>query len=318
MRNKNQSTDTNILHPLFMDGIQGKMLYLPSKQKIYKHEILVVYGQDTNLEQWIKLAKSLSKYGPVTMPDLPGFGGMESFYKIKEKPSLDNLADYLAAFIKLRYKRRRIVIVGLSFGFVVATRMLQRYPELANRVDNIVSVAGLCHHDDIKISHKERSRLLAKSKFLSTGFGSFLYSMIYLEPHVFKYVYKRSDAFKLKFSKMDKAKYKKTIAQEIKTRRQNDKRTQMFVINEELKLDNCKSQVNVPVYNLVGLFDEYLDNQLVEQHMLVIFSDYKQILSKSTSQKYNFSFTEERTSFLNRLPDQVDKIFKTKIVKYNH
>ena len=75
------------------------------------------------LERWWGLVQNFNEYGAVTMPDLPGFGGMDSFYTIGRRPTIDAFADYLAAFIKLRYKRKRITIVGISFGFLVATRM---------------------------------------------------------------------------------------------------------------------------------------------------------------------------------------------------
>jgi pimeloyl-ACP methyl ester carboxylesterase len=101
-----------------------------------------VYGHHSSLERWWGVVQDLNQYGGVTMPDLPGFGGMQSLYKIGEKPDVDTLADYLAAFVKLRYKRRRVTIAGLSFGFVVATRMLQRYPDLVKKVDLLISVAG--------------------------------------------------------------------------------------------------------------------------------------------------------------------------------
>src|SRR5262249_48894244 len=135
------------IKPLNMNGLPGRMLHMPAP-KGYNREILMVYGHHSSIERWFGLAQVFNKYGTVTMPDLPGFGGMRSFYKIGQKPTLDNMADYLASFIKLRYKRRRITIVGMSYGFVVATRMLQRFPDLAKRVDLIVSLVGFAHKDD--------------------------------------------------------------------------------------------------------------------------------------------------------------------------
>jgi pimeloyl-ACP methyl ester carboxylesterase len=104
-----------------------------------------VYGHHSSLERWWGVAKFLNRYAAVTMPDLPGFGGMDSFYKIGKTGSINNLADYLASFIKLRYKRKKVIVVGMSLGFVIATRMLQRCPELIKRVDMLVSFAGFAH-----------------------------------------------------------------------------------------------------------------------------------------------------------------------------
>src|SRR3954467_13947355 len=116
--------------PLNINGLQGRMLRAPSNTN-KKREILLVYGHHAALERWWSLVENLVQYGNVTMPDLPGFGGMESFSKINTKPTIDNFADYLAAFVKLRYQRKRVTIYAISYGFVVVTRMLQRYPEIA-------------------------------------------------------------------------------------------------------------------------------------------------------------------------------------------
>ena len=148
---KNPQNPADYIVPLNMNGLQGRMLHLPAP-KGKNREILLIYGHHSSLERWWGLAQVLNRYGAVTMPDLPGFGGMESFYKIGKKPSIDNLADYLAAFVKLRYKRRRVTIVGMSFGFVIATRMLQRFPDLVKKVDLMISIVGFAHRDDFIFS----------------------------------------------------------------------------------------------------------------------------------------------------------------------
>src|SRR5580700_10469282 len=137
--------------PLNINGLDGRMLRMPAPPK-KNAELLFIYGHHSSIERWWGMMQVLNRYGAVTMPDLPGFGGMDSFYKIGKKPSIDNMADYLAAFVKMRYKRKPVTIVGMSFGFVVATRMLQRFPELAKKVDLLVSVAGFAHRDDFTFS----------------------------------------------------------------------------------------------------------------------------------------------------------------------
>src|SRR5579884_3670087 len=133
--------------PLEINKLEGRMLYIPG-EKSSNREILLIYGHHGMLERWWSLVENLNEYGSVTMPDLPGFGGMDSFYKINRRPDIDAFADYLAAFIKLRFKRKRVAIVAISFGFVVVTRMLQRYPELTGKVDMLVSLVGFMHKDD--------------------------------------------------------------------------------------------------------------------------------------------------------------------------
>lgn len=139
------------ISPLHINGLSGRVLRLPAPPKKTR-EILLIYGHHASLERMFGIAEDLNQYGSVTMPDLPGFGGMNSFYKIGMKPTLDNLADYLAAFIKLRYKRSKITIIAVSFGFVVTTRMLQRYPHLTSKVNLLVSAVGFSHRDDFNFS----------------------------------------------------------------------------------------------------------------------------------------------------------------------
>src|SRR5690606_17925654 len=112
------------------------------------------YGRHSSIERVYGLAQALNNYGAVTVPDLPGFGGMDSFYKINEKPDIDTMADYLASVIKLRYARRRVILAGVSYGFAVITRMLQRYPDIAKKSDMLVGWAGFAHHEDFRFSKR--------------------------------------------------------------------------------------------------------------------------------------------------------------------
>ena len=150
---KRYHNPSDYIMPLEMNGLVGRMLHIPSETK-NNTEILFIYGQHSSLERWWGLIQFLNHYGPVTVPDLPGFGGMESFYKIKSKPTIDNYADYLAAFMKMRYTHKKVAIVGLSFGFVIVTRMLQRYPELTKHIRLLVSLVGFTHADDFRFTKR--------------------------------------------------------------------------------------------------------------------------------------------------------------------
>src|ERR1700722_5275861 len=153
--------------PLLMNGLQGRMLVCPSMSSKARREILVVYGQNSDLDFWFVLVSELSKYGTVTMPDLPGMGGMESLKKAGIKPSIESLADYLASFIKLRFKRKRITIICLSSGFAITTKMLQKYPELVRRVDILFCVSGLSQEDILKLRRTMRLQLKLLTRTLS-------------------------------------------------------------------------------------------------------------------------------------------------------
>ena len=87
--------------PLNINGMNGRMLHIAAPKNKNK-ELLLLYGHHSSLERMYGIAEDLNQYGAVTMPDFPGFGGMDSFYTIGMQPSIDNLADYLASFVKLR------------------------------------------------------------------------------------------------------------------------------------------------------------------------------------------------------------------------
>src|SRR5262245_17824060 len=86
---------------LNMNGLRGRMLRLPPPAKHPRREILLIYGSRSSLESVYGFAKALNECGGVTVPDLPGIGGMQNFYRLNERPSLDTMADYVASFIKL-------------------------------------------------------------------------------------------------------------------------------------------------------------------------------------------------------------------------
>lgn len=273
---KKQHDATQYIAPLNMNGLQGRMLHIPAK-KGHKREILFVYGHHSSLERWWGLMANLSNYGTVTMPDLPGFGGMDSFYKIGKEATIDNLADYLAAFVKLRYKRRRFIVVGMSLGFVIATRMLQRYPELAKKVDLLVSFAGFAHKDDFSFSKRRLQMYLLGARVFSLPIASSFFRHVILHKYILRTAYRHTNNAKNKFKGVVGEELQEMLDVEVRLWHDNDVRTYMKTTVEFLTLDNCKKQVNLPVYHIAVQADQYFDNRIVEQHMRVIFKEFHQM-----------------------------------------
>ena len=264
--------------PLNMNGLQGRMLHMPAKKTGTgpgsNREILFVYGHHSSLERWWGLMLNLNKYAAVTMPDLPGFGGMDSFYKIGKEATLDNLADYLASFVKLRYKRKRLIIVGMSLGFVIATRMLQRYPELSKKVDMLVSFAGFAHHDDFTFSKPRMTAYLTGARLFSLPGASGFFRHVCLNSHILRTVYRHTNNAKDKFKDVHGEELERLLEFEVRLWHDNDVRTYMKTTVEFLTLDNCKKQVDLPVYHIAVDADRYFNNVIVEQHMSVIFKEF--------------------------------------------
>jgi pimeloyl-ACP methyl ester carboxylesterase len=263
--------------PLNMNGLQGRMMRLPAKNT-KNREILLVYGHHALIERWWGLIQNLNEYGSVTVPDLPGFGGMDSFNKIGQNPTIDNFADYLAAFIKMRYRRRRLTIVGISFGFAVATRMLQKYPELAKRVDILVSVVGFVHRDDFTFKPTTRMLFRHMSRLFATRPVAFFIRYCCLNRFIITNLYAKLPNGKRRLLEMDPEEFRLMVEFDLRLWQSNDVRTHWLTTSEFLDIDNCQTQVDLSVWHVASKDDPYLDNAIVKEHLLVAFKECSQAL----------------------------------------
>lgn len=275
---KKVSSPADYIVPININGLNGRMLRMPAPDG-KKREILFVYGHHSTIERWWGLIQVLNEYGAVTVPDLPGFGGMDSLYKIGQKPTLDVLADYLATFVKLHYKRRRVSIAGLSFGFIVATRMLQRYPDLANKVDLLVSVVGFAHKDDFMFTKRRHMAYVTASRFLSGRLTSVFFKNVFLHPTLLRAAYAKTPNAKHKFKNTSKKEFERLMNFEVYLWHANDPRTHMATTVEMLTVNNCQQKVNLPVWHVAVAGEKYFNNSMVEQHYKVIFKEFHLALS---------------------------------------
>lgn len=265
-----------------MNGLHGRYMRVPANNKQKRQrEVLLVYGHHAMLERWWGLVENLTAYGNVTMPDLPGFGGMESFSKIGIRPNLDSYADYLAAFIKLRYKRRRVTIVAISYGFLVVTRMLQRYPELARKVDLLVSVVGFMHKDNLVFHPVVQHLYRVPSRLFATRPVAFLIRHLCFNRPVLKTLYTQLPNSKRRMIEITPEEFDRSMQLEIKLWQANDVRSHWLTTTEFLNLNNCHKKIDLPVAHVVSATDHYINNFSVEQHMRQVFSDYQQFTARS-------------------------------------
>jgi pimeloyl-ACP methyl ester carboxylesterase len=284
---KGRTKPADFIVPLNINGMQGRMLRLPPPDG-KKMELMYVYGHHSSLERNFGVAEYLNKYGGVTVPDLPGFGGMDSFYKIGRKPTLDDMADYLAAFIKLRYKKRRFHLTGLSMGFMVITRMLQKYPEIAKQVDLLVSFAGFVNKDDFR--YKKRTYYTFRggtwlfSRKLPSGFiKHFIFRgpVIRAGYAVFEPLFVNKKNTKVRGT--SRKQREERINFEVYLWRCNDPRTYMDIAHTMFRLNLRGKNVNHDVYHVAIEGDRYFDNLRVEEHMREIYRDFHMIDAKLPS-----------------------------------
>jgi pimeloyl-ACP methyl ester carboxylesterase len=305
MSKKKTPNAADYIKPLYIDGMHGRMLRMPAP-KDKTREILFIYGHHSTLERWWGVIQDLNQYGAVTVPDLPGFGGMDSFYKIGETPTIDNLADYLASFIKLFYKRRRLTITGLSFGFVVVTRMLQRYPEIAKKVDLVVSVVGFAHRDDFAFGTPRHQLYLLGAKAFDGKWSSKLFRGLFLNKPVLRAVYARTPNAKRKFVGKSPEAFKETMDFEIVLWHKNDVRTHWYTVNEFLQLNNCTKQVDLQVWHISAKADKYFNNHMVEQHYRVIFTDFHEAKARMNDHGPSVIASKKEAAAL--LPQKIRRI----------
>jgi pimeloyl-ACP methyl ester carboxylesterase len=267
------------ISPLYVNGMKGRLLRMPSK-KSKGREIFLLYGHHSSLERMFGIAEVLNEYGTITMPDLPGFGGMDSFYTIGSKPSLDAYADYLASLFKLNYKRRRVTIVAMSFSVPLVTRMLQKYPELTHRIDFVISLAGFVRKDDFIFSKREYWGLRALCFIFSKRLPAAIMANTLLTKPVLKMAYMSVNKSHNKMKTAgSQAELNRRIEFESQLWKINDLRTRMVTMRMMLTIDVCKEKVDTSMYHITASEDRYFDNEVVEQHMKVVFSKVEVVQS---------------------------------------
>lgn len=264
--------------PLNVNHLRGRVLLAPATST-KSREILVVYEQLASLERWENLITELRRYGRVTMPDLPGFGGMDSFYKLNQQASIDNLAGYLAAFIKLRYKRKTITIFGVGFGFVVVTRMLQLHPDLVKKVNLLIAADSYAHHDDLGSAGPRNWIHVVCKRLGAHKLPAIFYRNVFLYPAVLKQAAHsavRVGNGRYETDELEKDTLRETAKVYAKLWRVNDVRTYMQTTQELLRLDNCTKTIKLPLVHMVGSQSK-LDAFRTEQHLSVVFTKVQQI-----------------------------------------
>ena len=112
------------------------------------------------------------------------------------------------------------------------------------------------------------------ARIFSSRLPSIFYRNILLHPFVLKKYYPKTPNAQQKFAKLDQ-KDKRVLAEvETELWRTNNLRTYMYTCLEQLKLNNCHTQVSLPVWHLYDKNDRYFDHHIVEQHLRVVYTDY--------------------------------------------
>ena len=138
----------------------------------------------------------------------------------------------------MRYRRRQFTIIGMSYGFVVATRMIQRYPELAKQVDFVVSVVGFARHDDFKIAPTTFFLMKLGARIFKGRIAS-LVAKVLINGKTVDATYTLMANRHAKMKNADLAERRKRIEFEKILWRINDLRTWFFINDAIFNLDLC-------------------------------------------------------------------------------
>ncbi len=263
------------------------MLRVRSKRS---KEILFVGDLFSDLEYWSGFVRALSDFGNVTMPDLPGMGGMDSFYKIGKTPSIDNYADYLASFFKLKYSRRQVIVIGAGFGFVIVTRMLERYPAIKDRVKMLISLGGFADSDDYTLSNIGLGAFSVGARLFSKRLPATLLKTIGQNRSFLNWFYSRELNKGLSSDKLKQTENRISRLAGVNLR-------SLAAISYDLShFSNCDRHIDLPLWH-VPVPSKYLDMNRVEQHMCVIFSGFYPIPITDNFNRYPLKKNKRSASY---------------------
>jgi len=261
------------LQTLKLKGLTGRVLELPYEGEGVKTPILLIYGHHSSLERMLSTAEAFRKYGAVTVPDLPGFGAMPSLTTINQEPNINNLADYLAEFIRQRYPNgQKFILEGLSLGFVISVRMLQRHPELQSQVSHLVSIVGFAKADDFTAPAAKRQKLARLARILARKAPAALFAGLILRKPLIGSIYHMRARSHPKMKGYSWQERQDLITFETTLWQTNEVRTYFTTAAEMLTLDLTTQPVPMPVEHIGTNHDQYLDNQKIAAHLAEIFT----------------------------------------------
>ena len=270
------------IEALNISGLQGRLLHLPAP-KGKKRTIVLIYGLHSSIERMYTTALFHNQFGSVHMPDLPGFGGMDSFYTIGREPDLDSYADYLYSFLKSRRLTKDITIVSMSFGSLVVTRMLQKYPEVVDGVKDNITIVGFGRGSDFNLPSGLRWLIIGISKVFKTRFGAWLVKALVFNRWSLQIMFAFFRLFNPKYKLTLGEQRREALAMETDLWSKNDARTKFYTWDLILNFDLTRnaSPIALSVHNMYTSSDQYFSAERVEASLQKLYASYQGSLANS-------------------------------------
>jgi hypothetical protein len=174
--------------------------------------------------------------------------------------------------------------------------MLQHQPSLVRKVNIVISIDGMAHHDDLN------NLSSAQRKFYSwilSIFSHKLSSLIVKKTNIPDVIMGRIYCLRPKSHRTNANK------QQLMDWRIHDFRTYMRTMSELLRLDNCNKAVKVKFTQVWSGTLTCLDREVTDQHLQVIYDDFELITSE---QKISKRADSLRVMYSIALPKQLQKL----------
>lgn len=110
-------------------NIEPKDLFVYERGKEHSQTILFLHGSGSSSIMWLKHIAVLESSFHCIAPDLPGHGRSNQI----EWTNLDHVSDIIAELIKSKSKGK-VHVVGLSLGGSLIYKLLEKYPDLLDKV----------------------------------------------------------------------------------------------------------------------------------------------------------------------------------------
>lgn len=259
------SSSKNKIQSLRINRLVGRVY--KSENTKSKKQILLVSGVGGSIENTEGLIKILSRIGNVVRPDMPGIGGMTSFYSIGRKPNIKAYADYLRAFTKLRYKKtNKITVVTIGEGLLFVTKLLIDYPDLQKNIKTVVSIGGIVHKNDLKVSPSKKLLIKIAPKLHNIKFLDWMAKILIINtPIIYKFVHGNNQN-------------ERNFA--VNMWRESNLRTRLFLENELTKTDLCNSPINTPLHYMFGPLVLPTNKYSIKHHLPVVYKNFNLIKTK--------------------------------------
>ena len=261
--------------PLAVGQLRGRQLQFEAEAEADRQRlILLIYGQHASLERIFGVAEYLSRYGRVIVPDLPGFGGMTPLQAAGQPPSLDNYAKYLGRFIDQEIKPDRpVIVIGMSFGFWVITRLLQLEPGRAGRFPIVVSLVGFASGQALKFSWFKRTSFRLGLLAVHRRPGAWLFRRICLSPWVLRLAYARTPFWRSKLAAGQSADRRTLIDFEVRLWQLNDTLTWAVTARQMINGNLFGwPKVTTPLLHIATDQDQYVDPDQNRIDLAVVYS----------------------------------------------